>query len=343
MPFHERMKRRVLGGTGISVSEFTLGAMMFGAMGNSDHDESVRMIHTALTAGVNFIDTADVYSSGESEEIVGKALKGRRDEVVVATKFGSPFGIDEPNHRGASRRRIVAALEDSLRRLGTDHVDLYQLHRPDPDTDLDETLSALSDLVHAGKVRAIGGSTFPAEQIVEAQWAADRRGHQRFRTEQPPYSVLTRGIEVSVLPTTQKYGMGVLTYGPLNYGWLSGRADPTASARAGMVGSVFDRAVPANQTKLDIVKRLSALAAEAGMSLPHLATAFVRAHPAVTSVIIGPRTPEHLESLLDGADIELNSDVLDQIDEIVPPGTDVNPEDVWRVTPALADPRLRRR
>ncbi|SES07573.1 Predicted oxidoreductase [Lentzea xinjiangensis] len=337
------MKRRTLGGTGISVSEFALGTMMFGAMGNTDHDDSVRIIHTALDAGINFVDTADVYSAGESEEIVGKAIKGRRDEVVLATKFGSPVGIDEANHRGASRRWIVRALEASLRRLGVDHVDLYQVHRPDPDTDIDETLSALSDLVRAGKVRAIGGSTFPAEQIVEAQWAADRRGHERLRTEQPLYSILTRGIEASVLPMTQKYGMGVLTYGPLNYGWLSGRVDPTVSARSAMAASVFDLDVPANRAKLEIVTDLAELAADAGVSLPHLATAFVKAHPAVTSVIIGPRTQEHLDSLLTGADLELGSDVLDRIDELVPPGTNVNPADLWLFNPALADKRLRRR
>jgi aryl-alcohol dehydrogenase-like predicted oxidoreductase len=337
------MRRRTLGGTGISVSELTLGTMMFGAMGNTDHDESVRIIRTALDAGINVLDTADVYSAGESEVIVGKAIKGRRDEVVLATKFGSPVGIDEANNRGASRRWIIRALDASLRRLGVDHVDLYQIHRPDPDTDIDETLSALSDLVQAGKVRAVGGSTFPAEQIVEAQWVADRRGHQKLRTEQPLYSILTRGIETSVLPTVQKYGMGVLSYGPLNYGWLSGRVDPTASARNHMAASVFDLDVPANRRKLEAVTELTELAADVGLSLPSLATAFVRAHPAVTSAIVGARTPVHLEGLLAGADVELGADVLDRIDEIVPPGTDVNSADLWLVTPALVEKRLRRR
>src|SRR6201988_2786000 len=202
------MQLRTLGRTGIRGSPLCLGAMMFGSWGNPDHDDCVRMVHAALDAGLNFIDTADVYSAGESEEIVGKALKGRRDDVVLATKAHSPMGED-PNMRGNSRRWIVREVESSLRRLQTDYIDLYQMHRPDPDTDIDETLSALSDLVRSGKVRAIGSSTFPAEQIVEAQWVADRRGHERFRCEQPPYSILVRGIEAAVLPACQRYGMGV--------------------------------------------------------------------------------------------------------------------------------------
>jgi aryl-alcohol dehydrogenase-like predicted oxidoreductase len=337
------MKRRILGGTGISVSEFALGTMMFGAMGNTDHDESVRMIHTALDAGVNFVDTADVYSGGESEEIVGKALKGRRDDVVLATKFALPMGPDA-NDAGGSRRWITRAVENSLRRLGTDHIDLYQMHRADPVTDIDETLSALSDLIRSGKVRAIGSSLFPAGQIVEAQWVAERRGHHRFRTEQPPYSILMRGIEAEMLPAAQRYGMGVLTYGPLNSGWLSGRADPTSGARAKLSASMFDLTIPGNRAKLAAVEQLSELAKQAGLPLPHLSTAFVRSHPGVTSVIIGPRRPEQLADLLAGADVVLGEDVLDRIDEIVPPGTNVNPGDILYYTPpALADKRLRRR
>jgi aryl-alcohol dehydrogenase-like predicted oxidoreductase len=337
------VKHRVLGGTGISVSEFALGAMMFGAMGNTDHDESVRIIRTALDAGVNLVDTADVYSGGESEVIVGKALRGRRDDVVLATKFGLPMGED-PNRAGASPRWIKQAVENSLRRLGTDHIDLYQLHRPDPTTDIQETLSALTDLVRTGKIRAIGSSLFPAEQIVEAQWAAQRNGYQRFRTEQPPYSILLRGVEADRLPTAQAYGMGVLTFGPLASGWLSGRADPTTGHRAGGRGApLFDMSVPANQVKFEAVQKLSTLATEAGLTLPHLATAFVRAHPAVTSVLIGPRTMAHLEDLLAGADVVLRQDVLDAIDDIVPPGTNLNPRDVFFTNPALTDKTLRRR
>ncbi|MET9044195.1 aldo/keto reductase [Streptomyces sp. NPDC002387] len=338
------MKRRILGGTGMSVSEYALGAMMFGAMGNTDHDESIRMIHTALDAGVNLIDTADVYSAGESEVIVGKALKGRRDEVVLATKFGLPMGEDA-NHRGGSARWIRRAIEDSLRRLDTDHIDLYQMHRPDPGTDVDETLAALSDLVRAGKVRAVGGSFFAPEETVEAQWTAERRGHHRLRTEQSPYSVLTRGVESRVLPTAQRYGMGVLTFGPLNSGWLSGRTDPTAGHRnAGLGAKMFDLSRPGVRAKAEAVQKLGALAAEAGLPLAHLAVAFVRAHPAVTAVLIGPRRPEQLDDLLAGADVELDGDILDRIDAIVPPGVDVNPDDFYiDPTPPITDKRLRRR
>jgi aryl-alcohol dehydrogenase-like predicted oxidoreductase len=337
------MERRTLGGTGISVSELALGTMMLGAMGNSDHAESIAMIHRALEAGINFVDTADVYSLGESELIVGKAMKGRRDDIVLATKFSLPMGADA-NQRGGSPRWVKYAVEDSLRRLDTDYIDLYQMHRFDPSTDIDETLAALSDLVRAGKVRAIGSSLFPPDQIVEAQWVADRRGHHRFRTEQPPYSILLRGIEADMFPTAQRYGMGVLTFGPLSSGWLSGRADPTTGHRAaGRGAKLFDMSVPGNQVKLSAVERLTALAAEAGMPLSHLATAFARSHPAVTSVLIGPRRPEHLNDLLAGADVKLDDDILDRIDEIVPPGVNLNQDDIYYDVPALADKRLRRR
>ncbi|MET9079207.1 aldo/keto reductase [Streptomyces sp. NPDC004232] len=338
------MKRRILGGTGMAVSEYALGAMMFGAMGNTDHDMCIGMIHTALDAGINLIDTADVYSGGESEVIVGKALKGRREEVVLATKFGLPMG-DDANRRGGSARWIRRAVEDSLRRLDTDHIDLYQMHRPDPDTDIDETLATLTDLVRAGKVRAIGGSFFAPEETVEAQWTAQRRGHHRLRTEQSPYSILTRGIESRVLPTAQRHGMGVLTFGPLNSGWLSGRTDPTTGHRnAGLGAKMFDVSQPGVQAKADAVQKLTALAAEAGLPLAHLAVAFVRSHPAVTSVLIGPRRPGQLADLLTGADVELGDDILDQIDDIVPPGVDVNPDDFYiDPTPPITDRRLRRR
>jgi len=342
------MERRILGGTGISVSEYALGAMMFGAIGNTDHDESVRIIHRALDAGINFVDTADIYSAGESEEIVGKALKDRRDDVVLATKAHGSMGPDA-NHSGNSRRWLVREVENSLRRLGTDYIDLYQIHRPDPDTDIDETLGALTDLVRAGKVRAVGSSTFPAEQIVEAQWVSERRGHVRFRTEQPPYSILARGVEAAVLPTAQKYGMGVLTWGPLAAGWLSGRYTDASDVTSRGEGRVkteahkFDPSLPDNARKLEAVTELSKLAADAGLTLPHLAVAFVRTHPAVTSVIIGPRTMEQLESLLSGDGIELTAEVLDRIDEIVPPGTDLNRSDSYYTPPALADAALRRR
>ena len=342
------MKRRTLGGTGISVSHYALGAMMFGAMANKDHDEGVRIIHRALDAGINFVDTADIYSQGESEEIVGKALKSRRDDVVLATKAHGSMGLDA-NHGGNSRRWLVREIENSLRRLGTDHIDLYQIHRPDPKTDIDETLATLTDLVRAGKVLAVGSSTFPAEQIVEAQWVSERRGHVRFRSEQPPYSILARSVEAAVLPTTLKYGMGVLSWGPLSAGWLSGRytqatdIDLTGTGRAAIERHKFDPSLPENALKLRAVGELTKLAAEAGLSLTHLAIGFVLAHPAITSVIIGPRTMEQLDDLLAGADTVLSEDVLDRIDEIVPPGTDLNRADSYYLPPSLADPALRRR
>jgi len=340
------MRMRTLGGTGIKVSPYCLGAMMFGAWGNPDHEDSIRIIHAALDGGINFVDTADVYSAGESEEIVGKALRGRRDDVVLATKAHSPMGED-PNMRGNSRRWIVREVENSLRRLQTDYIDLYQMHRPDPDTDIDETLSALSDLVHSGKVRAIGSSTFPADQIVEAQWAAERRGHVRFRCEQPPYSVFVRGIEASVLPACQAYGMGVIAWSPLAGGWLTGRyrqdADVDMSiGRARRIPQRFDPKVPGNAAKLAAVEELIKIAADAGCSLIHLALAFVIRHPAITAAIIGPRTMEQLESQLGADEVELSDEVLDRIDEIVPPGTNLNPQDAGWQNPAL-EPQARRR
>jgi aryl-alcohol dehydrogenase-like predicted oxidoreductase len=341
------MRMRTLGGTGIKVSPYCLGAMMFGAWGNPDHEDSIRIIHAALDSGINFVDTADVYSAGESEEIVGKALKGRRDDVVLATKAHGPMGEDV-NMRGTSRRWIVREVENSLRRLQTDYIDLYQMHRPDPDTDIDETLSALSDLVHGGKVRAIGSSTFPAEQIVEAQWVAQSRGRERFRCEQPPYSILVRGIEGHVLPACQKYGMGVIAWSPLAGGWLTGRirrdTGPNMTTnRAQRIPQRFDTALPGNQAKLAAVEELIKIAADAGCSLTHMALAFVTGHPAVTAAIIGPRTMDQLTDLLAGASVALDDDILDRIDQIVPPGVTLNPADSGWQPPVLADPAARRR
>jgi len=340
------MELRALGSTGVEVSPLCLGAMMFGAWGNTDHDDSIGIIHRALDSGVNFIDTADVYSRGESEEIVGKALQGgRRDNVVLATKVHGRMG-DDPNEYGNSRRWIVREVENSLRRLRTDWIDLYQIHRPEPDTDIDDTLGALSDLVRAGKVRYIGSSTFPASAIVEAQWAAHERGRERFRCEQPPYSILARAIEADVLPTCQRYGMGVIPWSPLAGGWLSGRwrkgADDLTSRRSALIPARFDLSDPANQRKLDAEDALAGLAEEAGLSLIHLALVWVIRHPAVTAAIIGPRTMEHLESQLGAAEVQLSDDILDRIDEIVPPGTNVNPADGGWENPALA-PSARRR
>ena len=336
------MKRRYLGATGMSVSDTCLGTMMFGKWGNPDHAESIRIIHTALDAGIDFVDTADVYAEGETEEIVGEALKSRRDQVILATKFGFPSS-PEPNTRGASPRWIKRAVEASMRRLQTDYIDLYQLHRYDWDTGLDETLGALTDLQRSGVIRAFGHSTFPAEKIVEAQWTAERRGHARFLTEQPRYSIVNRAVEVAVLPTAQRYEMGVLSYGPLASGWLSGR-DIAGSRRAERAPQAFDLSIAANQRRAEIVKNLTGVAADAGLPLAHLATAFVRAHPAITSVIIGPRTPEQLTDSLAAADVQLSDDVLDRIDEIAPPGVEINPDDMYLATPpSIQDPTQRRR
>jgi aryl-alcohol dehydrogenase-like predicted oxidoreductase len=339
------MEHRPLGRTGMQVSPLCLGAMMFGAWGNTDHEDSVRIIHRALDAGINFIDTADVYSRGESEEIVAKALKGRRDDVVLATKVHGVMG-DDINMRGNSRRWITRACDDSLRRLGTDWIDLYQIHRPEPDTDVDETLGALSDLVRQGKVRHIGSSTFPASQIVEAQWTAERRGRERFRCEQPPYSMLVRAIEAEVLPTCLRYGMGVIPWGPLGGGWLSGRwrkgREAPTSTRQDRLPQRYDLSIPANQRKLDAAEALAQLAEEAGMTLIEMAIAFVLRHPAVTAPIIGPRTMEQLESYLPALDVRLDDAVLDRIDEIVPPGTNVNPVDSGWANPDLAAAARRR-
>jgi len=341
------VEQRKLGSTGITVSPLCLGAMMFGAWGNSDHDECVRIIHHALDAGINFIDTADVYSRGESEEIVGKALKDRRDSVVLATKVHGTMG-DDPNQFGNSRRWIAREVENSLRRLGTDWIDLYQIHRPELDTDIDETLGVLSDLVRAGKVRSIGSSTFPAYQIVEAQWVAERRGRERFICEQPPYSLLHRGIEADVLPVCQRYGMGVIPWSPLAGGWLSGKygrggQEPGSSRRAVAMPQRYDMSEPANQRKLAAVEALTELADELGMPLIELALAFVANHPAVTAAIIGPRTLEQLESQLPAMQRTLSADALDRIDEIVAPGVNVNPIERGWDPPSLTDAALRRR
>jgi aryl-alcohol dehydrogenase-like predicted oxidoreductase len=346
-PYGAPMRYRTLGTTGIQVSPYCLGAMMFGQWGNPDHDESIRIIHRALDAGINFVDTADVYSRGESEEIVGAALKGRRGSVVLATKVHGVMGED-PNEQGNSRRWIRHEVEQSLRRLQTDYIDLYQIHRPDPATDIEETLSVLTDLVREGKVRAIGSSTFPPEQIVEAQWVAERRGYERFRCEQPPYSIFARGIEAGVLPTIEKYGMGAIVWSPLGGGWLTGRYRngkeiDMSSGRARRIPGRFDPSIPENQRKLDLVDELDKVATEAGTSLVHLAIAFTIAHPAVTSAIIGPRTMDQLEDLLAGTGVRLDDEVLDRIDAIVPPGATVNRADAGWEHPALHQAWRRRR
>jgi len=340
------MNFRSLGRTGLQVSPLCLGAMMFGAWGNPDHDDSISIIHAALDAGINFIDTADVYSAGESETIVGKAIKGRRDDLVIATKFHARMGAD-PNMAGNSRRWIMRACEDSLRRLGTDYLDLYQVHRPEPDTDIDETLGALSDLVHQGKVRYLGSSTFPASSIVEAQWAAERRNRERFVCEQPPYSLLVRGIEAEILPTCQQHGMGVIPWSPLAGGWLSGQwrlgREGLTSRRATRIPSRYDLSLPENQKKLEAADALATLADDNKLSLVHLALAFVLNHPAVTSAIIGPRTREQFDTQIGAVDATLTDELLDSIDEIVPPGTNFSWFDAGYEPPSIGSAQLRRR
>ena len=340
------MEYRTLGGTGVRVSPFCLGAMMFGAWGNPDHEDSIRIIHRALDAGINFVDTADVYARGESEEIVGKALKGRRDRVVLATKAHGSMG-DDVNERGNSRRWLVRECDASLRRLGTDWIDLYQIHRWDPDTDHDETLGALTDLVRAGKVRYIGSSTYPPSEIVKAQWTAERRGRERFVCEQPPYSMLVRGAEAEVLPVCQDYGMGVISWSPLAGGWLTGRwrkgQEAPESTRAERLPGRYDLSLPANQRKLEATEALARLADESGLTLIEMALAFVLGHPAVTAAIIGPRTMEQLESQLGAVDTQLDAAVLDRIDEIVPPGTTFSSADSGWVPPSIQDAAMRRR
>lgn len=337
---------RIIGDSGIAVSPLCLGAMMLGPYGKGGVDDGIAIVHRALDAGINFIDTADVYSAGVSEEIVGRAIRHRRDDVVLATKFTMPLSR-RPNEGGHSRKWVIRAVEDSLRRLGTDYIDLYQAHRPDPSTGIDELLGTLTTLIDQGKVRVIGSSTFPAHEIVEAQWVAERRNRARFLCEQPPYSLLTRGIERDVLPVAQRFGMGVVTWGPLAGGWLSGRfhrgMDQPDAPRNRVNFARYDMTRPENQRKFDVIEAVAAIAASAGVSLPHVSVAFALAHPAVTSVLIGPRTMEHLDNLLGAANVALDDDVLDQLDAACPPGANINVADGGYDPPSIIDKRLRRR
>ncbi|MGE0820656.1 MAG: aldo/keto reductase [Candidatus Binatia bacterium] len=352
------MEYRTLGGTGIKVSHLCLGAMMFGVNGNPDHDECVKITHAALDAGVNFIDTADVYSDNESERILAKALKGRRDDVVLATKCFFPpgrvgfFSRSGPNvnHGGGSRRWIMRAVEDSLRRLETDYIDVYQLHRWDWDMDIDESLSAMTDLQRAGKIRVIGASATPAEWIVEARRVAEQRQLARVRSEQCIYSILSRKVEEAVLPTCQRHGVGVMVYAPLAGGWLTGkyRRDqplPEGSRATGRLGKLgtWDTDRPEVQRKYGLIEELSIVAQEAGLSLTHMATAFAAEHPAVSSVIMGPKTLQQLQDTLGASEVRLSPEVLDRIDAIVPPGTRIDPKESYIPNPWLDEPARRRR
>ncbi|MER8007556.1 aldo/keto reductase [Streptomyces sp. NPDC094149] len=339
------MQYRTLGRTGVQVSTLALGAMNFGAIGKTTQDEATAIVDAALEAGVNLVDTADMYSAGGSEEMVGKAIAGRRDDIILATKATMPMG-DERNHRGSSRRWLVTALDDSLRRLGVDHVDLYQIHRWDPTTSDEETLSALTDLQRAGKIRYFGSSTFPAHRIVQAQWAAREHRLGRYVIEQPSYSILQRGVEAHVLPVVEEYGLGVLVWSPLASGWLTGAVREGAEVttnRSVFMPERFDLSLPYNRARLDAVERLAKVADEAGLTLIQLALGFVTAHPAVTAALIGPRTLDHLRSQLAAADTVLSADVLDAIDAIVAPGTDLAAHEKFDAPPALLDAALRRR
>ncbi|GAB3836630.1 aldo/keto reductase [Micromonospora andamanensis] len=339
------MHYRSLGHTGVQVSSLALGAMNFGRIGRTTQEEVTAIVEAALTAGINLIDTADAYSGGQSEEMVGKAIAGRREDIVLATKVALPMG-DNPNARGSSRRWLVTELDNSLRRLGVDHVDIYQIHRWDPATSDEETLSALTDLQRTGKIRYFGSSTFPAYRIVEAQWAARTHHLGRYVTEQPAYSILQRGVESHVLPVTEQYGLGVLVWSPLASGWLSGavrQGKEVTTSRSTMMPARFDTAIPANRAKLEAVEQLAKVADEAGLTMIQLALGFVTAHPAVTAALIGPRTLEHLDSQLAAADTILSADVLDAVDAIVAPGVDLAPAEKNDTPPALLDASLRRR
>jgi len=340
---------RPFGGTGIRVSRYCLGAMMFGAMGNRDEAECVRIVHAALDAGINFVDTADAYSGGESERILAKALAGRRDKVVLATKCFFPTGRDV-NEGGGSRRWILRAVEQSLHRLGTDWIDVYQLHRRDHATELEESLAALHTLREQGKIRVVGMSATPAETIVEAQWLSEKRGLARVRSEQCIYSIFARGVEAAVLPACRRHGLGVMAYAPLGGGWLAGKyrrgVEPEAGSRShGFFGRTgrWDPARDEVQRKYDLVEALGTLAQEAGLPLAHLAMAFASEHPGVTSAIVGPRTLAQAEELLRGLEVALAPGVLDRVDALVPPGGDLDRRDTTAPNPALEDVRERRR
>ncbi|SFJ97595.1 aldo/keto reductase [Celeribacter neptunius] len=334
------MQMNTLGRSGLSLSHFGLGTMSL--LTSNSESEAIHLTHKALDAGINLIDTADIYDNGAIETVLGKALKSRRDEVVLATKIGLPMHGD-PQKSGGGRAWITEAVEDSLRRLGTDYIDLYQQHRPDLKTPLEETLRAFEDLIKAGKVRQIGSSTFPAEMLIRAQWAAERENLTGFVSEQAPYSILVRGIEAEVLPTCQRYGMGALVWSPLNGGWLTGKYRRNIEAPEGSraaSGNPFVRAD--DEAKLTLVEQLAPLAEAAGMSLMQMSLAWTGAHPAVTSTLIGPRTEDQLDALLSAAEISLSAELLDAIDEIVAPGRNVDPRNAGWTAEGLSKAMRRR-
>ncbi|RMB87035.1 aldo/keto reductase [Streptomyces shenzhenensis] len=338
------METRILGGTGLPVSVFGFGAMNLGTWGGTDQADADRLVGQALDAGITLFDTADIYSFGESEQLLGKALGARRDDIVLATKGRNSVG-DDPLTGGASRRWLYKAVENSLRRLGTDYIDLYQVHRPDWATDHDETLAALTDLQREGKIRSFGSSTYPAHAVVEAQWIARDLSLTRFTTEQVAYSVFDRCVEADIFPVAQKYRIGILIWSPLANGWLAGAVKRGhADTHRSKLGGGFDLSTPESQRKLDVVDSLQEIADELGISLAELSLAFVKSHPAVTTVLVGPRTEHHLQQNLRSADLTLDDSVLDRIDQLVAPGTDIAPADRFPVVPPqITETRLRRR
>jgi aryl-alcohol dehydrogenase-like predicted oxidoreductase len=329
------MEYRNLGRSGLKVSPLCLGTMMLGGWGNTDRGACVGIVHRALDAGINFVDTANNYAAGESEEIVGEALAGRRQSVVLATKVWAPMGPGA-NERGLSRKAVFEQVEASLRRLRTDFIDLYQIHRPDRTTPWEETLSALTDLVRQGKVRYIGCSTnsyddpaspwaikLPAWELVETLGISERRGYERWISLQPPYSILRRTMEAEHFPATLKHGVGNLVWSPLEGGWLAGkyrrgRPAPETPRQKAWIGNHED---PKFARRLDAVERLVPIAEGKGVSLAHLALAFTLRHPAVTSTILGPRTTEQLDDALAALDLKIADEDMARIDAVVPPGT----------------------
>jgi aryl-alcohol dehydrogenase-like predicted oxidoreductase len=335
------MDYRRLGRTGLKVSRLCLGTMMFGRWGNTDHDDCVRIVHRALDAGINFIDTANRYCWGESEEIVGKAVRGRRESVVLATKVFMP-GPGGVLDFGTSRRHLVLQVEESLRRLGTDWIDLYQLHRHDADTPLEETLGALTDLVRQGKVRYLGVSTghaadpidlqFTGWRMVESLWLSERRGFERFVSTQPPYSIFSREVEREILPVCERFGFGAIVWSPLEGGWLAGRyrkdQPPPSDSRAAnqtefgaFVRDNFDLSGARGRRRLEVVEQLVGMAAELDASLAAYATAWTLGHTAVTSAIIGPRLMRHLDEGLAALAVRIPDQHRTRIDALVEPGT----------------------
>ena len=350
------MRYRYLGRTGVQVSEYMLGTMSYGSDGNTDEKECIEILHSALDRGINFIDTADTYSHGESEEIVGKAIAGRRDKVVLATKFRLVAGKGR-NEQGGSRYWIMKQVENSLRRLNTDHIDLYQFHRPDLATDLEETLGALSDLVTQGKVRYIGSSTMPSWYLAETQSVSRSNKIARFINETSPYSIFHRAVERETLPAVEHYRMGFTAWSPMNGGWLTGKYKADGSVPSGsraervqgqwgrhypILQTRFDMTREGNRRKLELLPELERVAAEAGLSLMHMAQAFPLAHAAVTSVILGPRTVEQYKAMEAGFETVLQADTLDQIDVLIPPGVLIEEADRGYVSPWLV-PEVRRR